>query len=102
MEVGREGQFEEGQGRKVEREARWVDEVKESKKKELAEKKPQDKMTRWQQIRDNEAKKLAEEKRKTEFKEQRLLLEENKMRKEIIAENWLRMMDPSGMDDKAR
>jgi hypothetical protein len=63
---------------------------------ELAEKKQQDKMTIWQQIR-------AEEKRKMDFEERRLLLKENKMRLEIIAEeSRLMMMDPSGMDDKAR
>jgi hypothetical protein len=63
---------------------------------ELATKKQQDKMTMWQHI-------SAEEKRKTDLEERRLLLEENKMRLKIIAEeSRLMMMDPSRMDDKAR
>jgi hypothetical protein len=50
----------------------------------------------WQHI-------SAEEKRKTDLEERRLLLEENKMRLKIIAEeSRLMMMDPSRMDDKAR
>jgi hypothetical protein len=52
----------------------------------LAKKKQEDKMIMWQEIRDNEENKLAEEKRKTDFEEQRCLLDENKMRQWIIVE----------------
>jgi hypothetical protein len=40
----------------------------------LAKKKQEDKMTMWQEIRDNEENKLPKEKRKTDFEEQRCLL----------------------------
>lgn len=72
-------------------------------RKELAEKKQEEKMARWQQVKENEEKKLAEEKRKSDFEERRLLLEENRMRQEIIAEEQrFMMMDPKEMDKKAR
>jgi hypothetical protein len=70
---------------------------------ELAEKKQQDKMTMWQHITAEEKRKTDLEERRLLLEERRLLLEENKMRLEIIAEeSQLMMMDPSGMDEKAR
>jgi len=72
-------------------------------KKELYEKKQQEKLARWLEVKENEEKKLAEEKRKADFEERRLLLEENRMRQEMLAEeNRIMMMDPSSMDVTAR
>ncbi|CAM0885403.1 unnamed protein product [Alopecurus aequalis] len=65
-------------------------------KMELAEKKQQHKMAMWQRIKEIEDKKM-------DFEERRLLLEENKWKQEITAEeNKLMMMDPNGMDETAR
>ena len=72
-------------------------------KKELHEKKQQEKLARWLELKENEEKKLTEEKRKADFEERRLLLEENRMKQEMLAEeNRIMMMDPSSMDVTAR
>lgn len=61
-------------------------------KKELADKKQQDKMTRWLQIREDEQ-------RKAEFQERKICLGETKIRAGIIAEeNRVMMLDPNAMD----
>lgn len=49
-------------------------------RRDLAEKKQQEKMEQWEQVQENEDKKLAEEKHKADFEERRLLLGENRMR----------------------
>ena len=72
-------------------------------KKKMDKKKQRDETMRWEQIREADDSNMTEERRKVKFEERRHLVEENKMRQEIIAkENKLIMMDPNGMDEKAR
>jgi hypothetical protein len=66
-----------------------------------ANKKKRKKMARWQQVEQNEWKKLAELKRKANFEDRRFLLEENQMGQIIITEEkWIMMIDPNRMDHK--
>lgn len=62
----------------------------------MAEKKHQDEMARWQELREVEERKVA-------IDERRVLLEENKVMAEILAEeNKVMMMDPRTMDPMSR
>jgi hypothetical protein len=57
-------------------------------------------MARWSQDKENEARKMAEKKRKTNCQEHRLFLKEYKMMQEIIdKKNRLMLMYPNGMDE---
>lgn len=65
-------------------------------KKELEEKKQQDKMTRWLQTREDE-------KHMTDCEECKIHLEETKIRDDIIAkENLMMMLDPNAIDTLTR
>lgn len=65
-------------------------------KNELEEKKQQDKMTRWLQIREYEN-------RKADCEECKIRLEETKIRADIIAkENQVMMLDPTAIDTLTR